>query len=384
MGQAGAVHMHFWALLRRALGAEHEPLLQDFENDKINAAVWHIIERERLEALVVPVYPAALTHRQNRSSVVNAQARAVLQQQIYQRVSVVLQQKEIQHLVCKGLAADALFWQGHGKRGSSDIDVVIHPQDRSRMHIALLEMGATLAEATAQPSSSALWPAASYQIPIQAHAQTQKQAQKYIWLDVHWDWLTQPLFSVDMDGVMERRQNMRGSWGKKAISMTIPAWEDWWAFMGGNLIQDGLSGRYKLALDAWMLLATSMDAKITVQRAVNWGTATGVWVLVWLLQKHFAVLLQRDAVRCQKMRQILWELKQQYPLRASREALLQEYMSYFEYEHTDTKSTVLQTGMVSRFIFADETHRAAQAGWAYTWRSVVDAVSVLPKRNKDL
>lgn len=193
------------------------------------------------------------------------------------RVSALLHDAGVAHVFFKGVASDEVLFGGRGLRGGTDIDVLVSDLEEAQRALAGIAIGA--ASEARRPRLRSIKRTRTIPVMLMGARAV---------LDVHGAWLITPMFVDDTPAILSRAVRVAGA-------LPRPAFEDYAAYIGGNLVQDGFSGRLRLAVDLAMLATSqALDWGVVVERARRSRVGGALWALTRFVERALMVRVPAD------------------------------------------------------------------------------------------
>lgn len=272
-----------WDALGAAVHAQHQRALPAARlpdpDGALVAALLRKAEAVQLDGLVADgllargvALPAGAAERARRRSL----AQAVMLSTARAAVHDAFHAAGVPHVFLKGAVTDAAFLGGRGRRGVSDLDVLVPAAAEPEAHGALLALGY---RRDLPPRHVATTLASKERCYL---------AAGQLAVDLHVRALNSPPFGDDTPGILARAADWETPDGTRIPG---PGAEDLVVIAVGNLAGDRFLPRYKMAVDAWGALAHAADAAVVEQRCRALGLGWAWWALAELLAARWQLSL---------------------------------------------------------------------------------------------
>ena len=273
----------FWASLSTALGfrGHSAPRLDDAT---VQAAL-RLAEKEHLDALCaegLTILGVDEAKSDRKARVHKAAVRSMLLHRDRRTLEDAFRRAAIPYVLLKGAVSDALFFQGSGLRGTSDIDLLIAPEATPRAHDILVEKGWQTSDSDPHRPPTAK-PERLYQSP----------AQDRFDVDLHVRVGKSPPYGDATTEILSRAIDVETSLGSiRALSS-----EDQLLFAAVNQAGQKMLGSTRLAIDAAMLIRAGVNLSHVVERAREFGCGWALYGILRLVDQRLGC-----AVPCQVLR----------------------------------------------------------------------------------
>ena len=221
----------------------------------------------------------------SRERVKEASFRSLWIQSGRDRVQKALEADGIFPVWLKGAVGDALFWKGQGLRGTTDLDILIAPDEVERADAVLMRLGYRYAPESGHAVSETFKPERLY---------LAQNRNRDVDVDLHMGVLKSPPYIECAPELRGRARHYETAFG----SILALSKEDMLAHAAGNLAGSKFVGRLKLLLDAATLICEpELDLDEVVERVSRWGCAWALWGLFRLCEVRFGLPIEERHVQ---------------------------------------------------------------------------------------